>query len=600
MTSATGHFESASAAKPRCGATFRRFTVAAALWVAAALPALGVETAGEVTERMLTSKSMLGEAATNRAPIEIFQRISAVARELRGPDGIAREEASGNLYVSEENASTVIRIKPNGSKQTIIDDETPIYEGEDVARQRVPELRFPEGLALDGKGLLYAVEDVPGGRLISFNLAAKPGKTGLRGNVVPLPIENSRFAWEAVDARPSGELLIAGSTMEDFLNGRGKEGLFGAFRGAVLYRDVHGDWWSLLNHAMASYSAACFSADGNYAFYACEISGEVGCLDLRTHYLRTYRAPKPFHAPEGLCALPGGSALVVEEGGKIYRLDPTSDAIQLIHETSDTLESACWDGARHRVLVTDDQKGDLLSLELKAGLDFSGARGTVQDIPFKEESTPVEMIPDQCPEYLAQVLKLGGYDAYRKDGPLGFKTFAKKYCLIAIDAEARLGNNHKPVEDPITKIQFMIVAPYLIGYKDGDLIWSSSGFTVVKQSGQAVKTGLVKRQIIHGDLMESRFTPVGGQTIALPMPFSARVNTDGYVSVNFMGMGVTPDFYLVLDTVDPNKSVMVVIQPDGFVQQYEIHLPPHRDRSHWVVALERKDPDVWRNLSAKR
>ena len=26
-----------------------------------------------------------------------------------------------------------------------------------------------------------------------------------------------------------------------------------------------------------------------------------------------------------------------------------------------------------------------------------------------------------------------GYDAYRKDGPLGFKTFAKKYCLIAID-----------------------------------------------------------------------------------------------------------------------------------------------------------------------
>ena len=65
--------------------------------------------------------------------------------------------------MSEENASTVIRIKPNGSKQTIIDDETPIYEGEDMARQRVPELRFPEGLALDGKGLLYAVEDVPGG-----------------------------------------------------------------------------------------------------------------------------------------------------------------------------------------------------------------------------------------------------------------------------------------------------------------------------------------------------------------------------------------------------------------------------------------------------
>ena len=146
----------------------------------------------------------------------------------------------------------------------------------------------------------------------------------------------------------------------------------------------------------------------------------------------------------------------------------------------------------------------------------------------------------------------------------------------------------------------MIVAPYLIGYQEGELIWSSSGFTVVKASGETVKTGLVKRQIVHGDLLESRFTPIGGQTIALPMPFSARVNVDGLVSVNFMGMGVTPDFYLVLDTAEPDQSVMVVIQPDGFVQQYEVRLPGDRDRTHWVVALERREPDAWKSLSAKK
>ena len=64
-------------------------------------------------------------------------------------------------------------------------------------------------------------------------------------------------------------------------------------------------------------------------------------------------------------------------------------------------------------------------------------------------------------------------------------------------------------------------------------------------------------------------------------------------------MGVMADFYLVLDTSDPDKSVMVVIQPDGFVQQYEVRLPPKKDRSHWVVALERQGPDAWKKLSFK-
>ena len=100
--------------------------------------------------------------------------------------------------------------------------------------------------------------------------------------------------------------------------------------------------------------------------------------------------------------------------------------------------------------------------------------------------------------------------------------------------------------------------------------------------------------------METRFTPVGGQTIALPMPFSARINSDGFVSVNFMGMSVMPDFYLELNSVDPDESVMVVMQPDEPPQQYRIELPPRRDRNHWVIALERKEPDVWRRLLIKR
>jgi len=157
-------------------------------------------------------------------------------------------------------------------------------------------------------------------------------------------------------------------------------------------------------------------------------------------------------------------------------------------------------------------------------------------------------------------------------------------------------SSKKPVADPIRRIQFVIVAPYLMGVHAGQLLWSSSGFAAVKESGQVLKTELVQRQILEGDLLERSCTPVGGQTVALPMPFSARVNSEGVASVNFMGMGVTPDFYLILDTVDPNHSFMVVIQPDG-VQQYALNLAPDQDRSHWVIALKRHEPDIWKSLS---
>lgn len=388
--------------------------------------------------------------------------------------------------------------------------------------------------------------------------------------------------------------MMAGSTMESMM---GKSGSGALFRGAILYRDAQGEWWLPMNHAMASYSAVCFSPDGDHAFFACEVTGDVGCLDLRSRTLRTYRANHTFRAPEGLCALPSGSVLVAEESGKIYRLDPVIDKVQLLYDHPGALESLCWDGTQGRLLATDDQQGVLLSMKQRGNIDLLSVVGTAGDIPFEDRSIPVELIPDRCPKYLAKVLKLGGYDPFLEGGKVAFRDFAQRYCLIAIDAEAELMGRQGSVEDPFTQIQFVVVAPYWIGIQEGELVWSSSGFTAVRKSGQTVKTELVQRQIIQGDLMESRFIPVGGQTIALPVPFSARINIDGTTSVNFMGMGAMPDFFLVLNTVETDQSVMVVMPPGGKPQQYKLQVPSNRDKSHWVVALDRKEPDVWRRLS---
>lgn len=559
------------------------------LWGMLVLCAPGVARADKTTESQ--GAGMVSE------PSKIFGKISAVAKDLRGPDGMALDLKTGDLYVSEENSATVVRIKPNGSRSVVIDGATPVYEEQGRSRKKTIGLRSPEGIALDGQRTLYVVEDVPGGRLIAFEFSDKPGQSSAAGTVVPLPLPDHRFAWESIDVGLSGELLLAGSTAEAFADDPTAGGVLGLVRGAILYRDAQGEWWLPLNDALASYSAACFSVDGSYAFFADEFSGDVGCLDLRTRNVRTFRSMKRFRAPEGLWALAGGSALVAEEGGTIYRLDPTTDTLQSIYENPGTVESVLWDEKNQRLLLTDDQNGTVQALEMKAGLGFRAAIGTTLDIRFEDQSTPVEMIPERCPAYLAKVLKLGGYDPNREGGKVTFQDFARKYCMVALDADAELLAPDPDVADPIEHIQFVIVAPYLIGVKEGELIWSSSGFTALKKSGQKLKTELVQRQVVHGDLMESRFTPVGGQTIALPMPFSARISSDGFVAVHFMGMGVMPDFLLELNTVDPDQSVMVVMPTDGPPEQYRIGLPARRNRNHWVIALERQAPDVWRRLS---
>jgi len=531
--------------------------------------------------------------AADEKPLNIYRQGKALLEGLRSPDGIALDKKSGIIYVSEEDPARIVRLKPDGTRQVVFDSTTPLYERNGRSRKRVTGLRSPEGLALDKAGNLYVVEDIPGGRLISFKIVQRSANPRPYGIVVPLPIKNSHMAWESIDVGPLGELLLAGSTIEFFPREVEKEGLF---RGKILYRDAEGDWWLPMNDTMTSYSAVSFSPNGKSAYFSCEVSGDVGCLDLRSRTLRTYHADRIFHSPEGLCVLPDGSALIAEEAGKIFRLNPGADTIQLLYDNKSRIESVVWDGKQQRLLVTDDQKGLLLSLELKAGLDMALSSNSIRRILFESQSTPVEMIPDQCPPYLSRVLKVGGYDPGSASTNLVFQDFARRYCLVAIDADAMLLSSAHPVEDPFKRIQLVIVAPYLMGIQTGQLLWSSSGFAAVRESGEILKTELVQRQILGGDLLERSCTPVGGQTVALPMPFSARVNGDGVASVNFMGMGVTPDFYLILNTVEPDDSYMVVIQA-GVVEQYALHLPPYYDRSHWVVALKRTEPDIWKSLS---
>lgn len=535
-------------------------------------------------------------AATNVPVLDFFDPATVLFQGLRSPDGIARDAETGDIFVSEEDSAAIVRIQTNGTRKVLFTRSTPVYEEHGATRKKVSGLRSPEGLALDREGRLYMVEDVPGGRLISFNIR-EPALTSYPcGRVEPMPINDNCYAWESVAIGPAGEVLVVGSTMEFFLGEARQGGVLGAFEGALLYRDIQGKWWMPLHAPMSSLSAVCFSPDGKTAFFAGEIPGAVGALDLRKRNLRTFYSDAAFRSPEGLCALPDGSVLVAEEGGRILRWDPMADRVQEVFANVGALESIEWDAARRRVLATDDQLGDLLSLDLRADVLLEPP-AVDAEILFETQYISAEMIPEQCPAYLAGVLKIGGYDPGLIGSNLAFQVFARKYSLVAIDAEASMISAPKPDTDPIRRVQFVIVAPYLMGSLGGQFVWSSSGFVAVMKSGKKVKTRMVPREVIRGDVMESLFTPMGGKKMALPIPMSSRVDKDGVVSIHFMGMGVTSDYLVLLNTAAPETSFLLVMEPDEKPLLYSLQLPPKHDRSHWVIALQHEVPEAWRELS---
>ena len=121
---------------------------------------------------------------------------------IRDRDGLVCDPASGDVYVADEEAVAIYRIKPNGRRELMFDATTPIFDGQGKARKRQEGLRSPEGMALGPGRMLYVVEDVPGGRLIVFDAEAQPNQpAAARGQNIPIPIANSQFAWESVDVR---------------------------------------------------------------------------------------------------------------------------------------------------------------------------------------------------------------------------------------------------------------------------------------------------------------------------------------------------------------------------------------------------------------
>lgn len=68
--------------------------------------------------------------STNLPETSPFKVPEVVAQGFHSPDGIALEPTSGDIYLSDEDASSIYRIQPDGTKREIVNSHTRIYEGD--------------------------------------------------------------------------------------------------------------------------------------------------------------------------------------------------------------------------------------------------------------------------------------------------------------------------------------------------------------------------------------------------------------------------------------------------------------------------------------
>ncbi|MFH0880043.1 MAG: hypothetical protein V2A34_10055 [Lentisphaerota bacterium] len=452
-------------------------------------------------------------------------------------------------------------------------------------------MRGPEGMAFSQQGDLYVVEDVPGGRLIKYTFDDK--ERCKEGEVVPVPGSWEKFAWEGVDIGKDGEILMAGSDVEAVMANPDSPGLFS---GAILFRDAKGDWWIPYQRVFSSFSGVCFSKSGKQAIYICEITGEVGWLDLKGHQPIGGNSTMIAKSPEGVCSMPNGLILVAQEGGSVVCLDPSTDQRETVVTGLGQIESIIWDREGKMALVTGDGTGRLYALTPDPGYP---EQGDMLDFAAYHPVYSPQFVPEKCPAYLADVLSMGGMNVDR----VGFtnvslKEFTARVPLVAADARAIPVPGAPMEQDPIVRVQFVVFFPNKLMVSEKGVSLSLSAFAARTKSGKMIRTSVMKTVSQAADFETGQVDPLGASSLEIPQPSAVAVSSLGTATLHFVGMGKMPDYAINLNPRDPSESHMVVFARNGDSYHYKLELPTGNAlEDKWIIAYSGVAPEEWGRLS---
>lgn len=514
-------------------------------------------------------------------------RSRAWITELSSPDGLAIDRRTGNVFISEEDANRIVMITPKGQRRIVADSSTRLTTQDGRYRHHVSPLTAPEGLAMDGNGHLYVAEDRPGGRILTMRVDRRGRLES--AEVIPLPGNWQRYAWESIAVRETGELLLAGSTAEAEIGLVG-----GLFQGIIVYRDNQGSWWSPSMRPGASFSAVAFSKNGQYAVYADEVAGTVGWIDLTARELREGASQHTFKSPEGIAVAPDGRILVAQEGGQLVLLDPQHDQILGLADNLSAIESVEWDPQARRILITSDGQGALLELLpqtpwVEEGDQMAYARC--------ESEGAIRHVPKQVPEFLRPLLTVGGLEE-GGDMVKAFEQLTRRMPILAADSPADLVRGTEDVLDPVAHIQFVAFDPNRLRFDEPGSEFPVSALILRTRSGQIYKTTLVRTVVLTGNMWLGKFENHGIFELPIPFAFQATVGPRGHAVIHFTGLGRSPDVSVAINPQNPQESYMTVTHLGGTIEQYRLQSGPGGSTDNWVVSLPPRRPQAWLPISA--
>ena len=516
--------------------------------------------------------------------------MDVLAEELSSPDGLAIQPDTGRVFVSEEDNARILMLG-NMSAVVAINQDTPIYEIVDGRKKMMGGLRGPEGIAFATNGDLYVVEDVPGGRLLRFPFDEQ-GRCR-QGEAVHIPGLPDNFAWEGVDTGPNGEILLAGSDIEALIHAD----QLNAFSGMIVYRDTEGAWWIPHQRLFSSFSSVCFSKSRHQALYTCEVTGEIGWIDLRSRRPVGGNSSIVARTPEGLCVLPNGMVLIAQENGSVLCLDPSTDRHEMVIQGLGSIESVIWDPANKRALVTEDGGGRVLAFS--PDLPYPENEDMLDYASYHPIYSP-QYVPSSCPNYLSGVFAMGGLDFRNHESePMSFKQFTTRVPLIAADAKAVPLNPDAVGDDPIERIQFIVFNPNKMIMDEKGPTLSLAAFAAKSRSGKVTRTLVSNPSARAADFMTGQIDSLEAGMMVVPQPAAISVSPMGIATVQFMGLGKTPDYSVMLDPRNPDNSRMIVFNLDGSRQIYRLETPPaSADAGSWIIAYTRTNSDVWARLGS--
>jgi hypothetical protein len=523
-------------------------------------------------------------------------KVRVIKTGLRNPGGLAVHPTDTNLlYIAEEDTDRLLVYREALDRlDAVVDSSTPIYESAEQTVRSSQGLTMPEGMAFGPDGYLYVVEDTPGGRLIKFELE-EGGERIRSGYVIQLPGDWKEYAWEDVAVGVNGELLLAGSTAQN----AGGGDFLDIFVGTIIYKDRNDNWWIPYERKFASFSSVEFSKSGTQAIITGELSGEVSWIDLTTRRRLGGNSEHTARGAEGMCVLPDGSLLIGLEEGVVNVLDPSVDKMKTVLSKLPAVEYLTWDKAGYRALVSDDKSGSII--ELTPTRKFDDAVDKMNFATYRSILSQLH-IPEDCPPYLAEVLKLGGLDYTEEDKPdISFREFTARVPMVAADAYAKPVPLHNFAKDPIERLQFVVFEPNQITYTDEGVTLSLAGFYARTQSGTEIKSSTKEMAVRRLDVDTQNVIPEGITDFVVPHASSVTVSSTGVAAISFNGLGETADFSIVINPLEPEKSYLAVFHENGERDHYTLTLPDINAISRsWIVAYSNDVNDEWQALKQGR